>query len=86
MNSDDRFLASTVFSDKPFAETMQNAPSPSTFLKTINLLSTINTREEVSMIAGMVKRSLKDGIVPDSILVAFPVARRIRSARGRAFQ
>ena len=72
MNSDDRFLASTVFSDVPFAVTALNAPSPSTFSKTINLLSTINTREEVSMIAGMVKRSLKDGIVPDSILVAFP--------------
>jgi ATP-dependent helicase/DNAse subunit B len=72
MNSDDRFLASTVFSDVPFDETMQNAPSPSAFSKTINLLSTINTREEVSMIAGMVKRSLKNGIVPDSILVAFP--------------
>ena len=72
MNNDDRFLASTVFSDKPFSETIQNAPSPSTFSKTINLLSTVNTREEVSMIAGMVKRSLKNGIVPDSILVAFP--------------
>jgi ATP-dependent helicase/DNAse subunit B len=72
MNNDDRFLASTVFSDKPFAETIQNAPTPATFSKTINLLSAVNTREEVSMIAGMVKRSLKNGIIPDSILVAFP--------------
>jgi ATP-dependent helicase/nuclease subunit B len=72
MDNDDRFLASTMFSDKPFAETMQIAPSPATFSKTINLLSTINSREEVSMIAGMVKRSLKNGIVPDSILVTFP--------------
>jgi ATP-dependent helicase/DNAse subunit B len=72
MNNDDRFLASTVFSDKPFAETIRNAPSPATFSKTINLLSTVNTREEVSMLAGMVKRSLQNGAAPDSILVAFP--------------
>lgn len=72
MNNDDRFVASTVFSDRPFAETIQNAPSPSTFSRTINLLSTVNAREEVSMIAGMVKQSLKNGTLPDSILVAFP--------------
>ncbi len=72
MSNDDRFVASTVFSDSPFAETIQNAPSPSTFSRTINLLSAVNAREEVSMIAGMVKRSLKNGAMPDSILVAFP--------------
>jgi ATP-dependent helicase/DNAse subunit B len=72
MNSDDLFLASTLFSDRPFAETIRNAPSPSLFSKTINLLSTVNTREEVSLIAGMVKKSLQNGTVPDSIFVAFP--------------
>jgi len=72
MNDDDLFLASSLFSDRPFTETIQNAPAPPLFSKTINLLSTVNTREEVSMIAGMVKKSLRNGIVPDSILVAFP--------------
>ncbi len=72
MNNDDLFLASILFSDRPFAETIQNAPAPSLFSKTINLLSTVNTREEVSMIAGMVKQSLRNNAVPDSILVAFP--------------
>jgi RecB family exonuclease/inactivated superfamily I helicase len=72
MNSDDRFLASALFSDASFAEIMRNAPSPAVFSKTINLLSTVNTREEVSLIAGMVKRSLKNGRLPDTILVAFP--------------
>jgi ATP-dependent helicase/DNAse subunit B len=72
MNRDDLFLASTLFSDRPFAETIQTAPAPSLFLKTINLLGAVNTREEVSLIAGMVKRSLRNGVVPDAILVAFP--------------
>ena len=71
MHSDDRFLASSVFSDRSFSEIIQNAPSPSTFSRTINLLSTVNTREEVSMLAGLVKQSLQNGTVPDSILVAF---------------
>ncbi len=72
MNNDDLFLASTLFSDRPFAEIMQSAPAPSLFSKTINLLSTVNTREEVSMIAGMVKDSLRNGAAPDSVLVSFP--------------
>lgn len=71
-NSDDQFLASAIFSDKPFHEIEQDAPAPSRFSKTINLLSTVNTREEVSMIAGRVKSSLRSGVLPDSILVAFP--------------
>jgi ATP-dependent helicase/DNAse subunit B len=72
MNKDELFLATALFSDRPFAETIQNAPAPEQFSKTINLLSMVNTREEVSMMAGMVKRSLRNGVVPDSILVAFP--------------
>jgi len=72
MNGDELFLASSLFSDRPFAEILHNAPAPALFSKTINLLSTVNTREEVSLIAGMVKRSLLNGVVPDSILVAFP--------------
>jgi ATP-dependent helicase/DNAse subunit B len=72
MNNDDLFLASTLFSDRPFNEIIRNAPAPLLFSKTINLLSTVNSREEVSLIAGMVKRSLRKGAVPDSLLVAFP--------------
>jgi len=72
MNNDELFLAAALFSDRPFAETIQNAPDPAQFSKTINLLSMVNTREEVSMIAGMVKQSLRNGVVPDSILVVFP--------------
>jgi ATP-dependent helicase/DNAse subunit B len=71
-NRDDLFLASTLFSDKPFDEIVRDAPDASLFSKTINVLSAINTREEVSAIAGMVKRSLQNGVAADSILVAFP--------------
>ena len=70
--SDDLYLASALFSDKPFAEIAAQAPDPSSFSKKISLLSAVNTREEVSLIAGAVKKSLKSGTVPDSILVAFP--------------
>jgi len=35
-------------------------------------MSAVNTREEVSFIAGEVKKSLRSGTAPDSILVAFP--------------
>jgi ATP-dependent helicase/nuclease subunit B len=66
------FLASALFSDRPFSETAKKAPDPRTFAKTINLLSAVNTREEVTFIAGRVKQSLKRGTPPDSILVAFP--------------
>jgi ATP-dependent helicase/DNAse subunit B len=72
MGSDDLFLASTLFSDRPFDEAIQKAPAPALFSKTINLLGAVNTREEVSLIAGMVKSSLRRGTLPDSILVAFP--------------
>ncbi len=66
------FLASALFSDMPFSETAEKAPDPRSFAKTISLLSAVNTREEVTFIAGRVKQSLKRGIPPDSILVAFP--------------
>ncbi len=71
-NSDNLFLASALFSDKTFAEAAKDAPPASSFSKRINLLSAVNTREEVSLIAGMVKTSVKIGIPPDSILVSFP--------------
>ena len=71
-NSDDVYLASALFSDKSFAETAGKAPVPATFMKKINLFSTKNTREEVTLIAGDVKKSLKRGTKADSILVAFP--------------
>ena len=40
--------------------------------KTIRLLSAVNPREEVSFIAGEVKKALRAGIAADSLLVAFP--------------
>ncbi len=68
----DLFLAQAMFSDKPFAEIIKTAPEPASFAKDLKLLSAVNTREEVSLIAGMVKRSIKSGTAPDFILVAFP--------------
>jgi ATP-dependent helicase/DNAse subunit B len=67
-----RFLASAVFSDRPFSELAAKAPPPASFAKTISLLSAVNTREEVTLIAGGVKKSLKNGTPADSILIAFP--------------
>ena len=69
---DQLFLASTLFSDRPFPETAKNAPDPASFTKKIDLLSAVNTREEVTLIAGNVKKSLRSGVQADSILVAFP--------------
>jgi ATP-dependent helicase/nuclease subunit B len=66
------FLASALFSDRPFPEIADKAPHPSSFSKTINLLSAVNTREEVTLIASEVKKSLKTGTPADSILIAFP--------------
>ncbi|HEY6011122.1 MAG TPA: hypothetical protein VIX18_06585, partial [Nitrospirota bacterium] len=71
-NRDDLFLADALFSDRPFEETFRKAPSPAAFSKNLRLLSAINPREEVSLIAAMVKRSLRSGTPPDSVLVAFP--------------
>ena len=71
-SSDDLFLASSLFSDRSFAAAAQNAPSPLSFSRSIDLLSTINMREEVSLIAGRVKRTLREGMSPDAVLVAFP--------------
>jgi hypothetical protein len=69
---DDLFLTEALFSETSFEDAARNAPAPDSFSKDIRLLSTVNTREEVSLIAGMVKTSLRNGIAPDSILVAFP--------------
>ncbi|MGE5173014.1 MAG: PD-(D/E)XK nuclease family protein [Betaproteobacteria bacterium] len=72
LSPEDRFLSETLFSDKPFAEAAKSAPNPASFSKEINLLSAVNTREEASFIAGLVKRSLRSGSAPDTILVTFP--------------
>ncbi len=66
------FVASALFSDKPFSEIAEKAPAPQSFAKTIDLISAVNTREELTFIAGRVKQSIKRGIPPDSILVTFP--------------
>jgi ATP-dependent helicase/DNAse subunit B len=66
------FLSSVLFSDKTFETSAAEAPDPLSFSKDIRLLSTVNAREEVSLIAAGVKQSLKQGTTPDSILVAFP--------------
>jgi ATP-dependent helicase/nuclease subunit B len=51
---------------------MKDAPDPSSFARDIKVLSAVNAREEVSLIAATVKKSLKKGTAADSILVAFP--------------
>jgi ATP-dependent helicase/DNAse subunit B len=68
--ADDLFLADALFSERSFAEAAQRAPA--SFSRKIRLMSAVNTREEVSFIAGEVKQSLRNGTAPDSILVAFP--------------
>lgn len=72
MDDDNGFLARALFSDKTFAEIEQQARALPGFGKTIHLLSAVNPREEVSFIAGEVKKSLRAGIAADSLLVAFP--------------
>jgi len=66
------FLARALFSEKTFEEIKATAPDPASFTKDMKLLSAVNTREEVSLIAGIVKQSLRNGTEPDLILVAFP--------------
>lgn len=68
----DRFLASALFSDSSFDDIVQRAPKPESFKKQIHLLSAVNTREEVSLIAGAVKKAIRNGTPPESLLVAFP--------------
>jgi ATP-dependent helicase/nuclease subunit B len=69
---DDLFVAAALFTDRSFQEIADYAPSPSAFNKEISLLSAVNTREEISLIAGKVKKSLRNGTPADTILVAFP--------------
>jgi ATP-dependent helicase/nuclease subunit B len=71
-SGEDRFLSNALFSDMPFAEAAAMAPSPSSFGRDLRLLSAVNTREEVTLIAAEVKKSLQHGVAADSILVAFP--------------
>ena len=67
---DDRFLADALFSSGSFDEAAEKAPS--SFQKELRLLSAVTVREEVSFIAGEVKRALRLGAAPDSIVVTFP--------------
>ncbi len=69
-DGDDLYLAEALFSDRPFADIAGSAPA--SFYKTVNLLSAVNPREEASLIARRVKRSLLNGTPPDSILIVFP--------------
>lgn len=64
------FLSASVFPAASFAEAA--AAAPASFSRDIRLLSAINMREEVSLIARAVKDSLRSGTAPDAILVAFP--------------
>ncbi len=69
---EDGYLSEVLFSDKPFAWEAEKAPQAAAFNKNIRVLSAVSTREEVSFIAGEIKKSLQQGTAPDSILVAFP--------------
>lgn len=70
---DDMFIAKAVFSDRPFAEVKEEALGRGiSFKKRMLLLTAVDTREEVKLIAREVKRSLLSGVQPDTILVAFP--------------
>lgn len=70
---DDRFISSTIFSDRPFQETTTEARAiAGSFMKKIRLLSAVNPREEVKLIAKEVKKSIRAGVQADTILVAFP--------------
>ncbi len=71
-SADEQFLASVLFSDRTFEESVKKAPHASSFSKDLRALSAINAREEVSLIAREVKTSLRNGATPDSILVTFP--------------
>ncbi len=72
-DEDDLFIARSIFSDRPFAEIREEARVRSmSFKKRIFLLSGVNMREEVKLIAREVKKSLLSGVQPDTILVAFP--------------
>lgn len=70
--SDELYLASALFSSNTFSEIAERAPDPSLFSAKICLHSAVNAREEVSLIAGAVKKSIKNGTPPEGILVAFP--------------
>ena len=71
-DADELFLAQALFSDRSFDDTARKAPTPSSFHKELRLLSAVTMREEVSLIARNVKRSLRGGAAADSILVTFP--------------
>ncbi len=67
---DAAFLASAVFPAATYAEAAAGAPPE--FARDLRVLSAVNLREEVSLIARSVKDSLRAGMRPDTVLVAFP--------------
>lgn len=69
---EDALLSEAIFSNESFAAAAAKAPDPAAFSRSLRLLSAINAREEVSLIAGRIKQSLRQGTAADSILVAFP--------------
>lgn len=69
---EDRFLGEALFSERAFDETAADARGLPSFLKDVRLLSAVNMREEVGLIAAGVKTSLRRGARPDAILVTFP--------------
>jgi ATP-dependent helicase/DNAse subunit B len=71
-DADELFLADALFSDRSFDQVARSAPGPDAFGRDLRLVSAVNTREEVSWIAGEVKLSLRKGTAPDNVLVAFP--------------
>jgi ATP-dependent helicase/DNAse subunit B len=69
---EDQLLGETLFSNISFADTEQAARTLPSFSRDIRLLSAVNMREEVSLVAACVKESLQNGTQPDSVLTAFP--------------
>lgn len=71
-DEDTRFLSEALFSDKAFTEITEGAAGFSFSRKNISVLSAVTPRDEVTLIAGKVKKSLRKGAPPDSVLVTFP--------------
>jgi RecB family exonuclease len=69
---EDRFLSTALFSDRSFDETAHAARQLPSFAKDLRVLSAVTMREEVTLIAAEVKKSLRRGTPPDNVLVTFP--------------
>ena len=85
MDEDDAFLARALFSDKTFAEIEQQARALPSFGKTIRLLSAVNTREEVSLIAGEVNSRSRRGTLPTPSSWPFPRSTNTARSWKRSF-